>query len=167
MKDGFGREIDYMRISITDRCNLRCRYCMPEGISWVPMEEILTFEEIEAVVKEAATLGIKKIKVTGGEPLARIGCPTLVGMLKKVPGIEKVTLTTNGVFLSKYAEQLKEKGLDAVNISLDTLDEKRFEEITGRDELKAVLDGIETALELQIPCLYWAYLPIDLTGSTR
>ena len=151
MKDGFGREIDYMRISITDRCNLRCRYCMPEGISWVPMEEILTFEEIEAVVKEAATLGIKKIKVTGGEPLARIGCPTLVGMLKKVPGIEKVTLTTNGVFLSKYAEQLKEKGLDAVNISLDTLDEKRFEEITGRDELKAVLDGIETALELQIP----------------
>ena len=151
MKDGFGREIDYMRISITDRCNLRCRYCMPEGISWVPMEEILTFEEIEVVVKEAATLGIKKIKVTGGEPLARIGCPTLVGMLKKVPGIEKVTLTTNGVFLSKYAEQLKEKGLDAVNISLDTLDEKRFEEITGRDELKAVLDGIETALELQIP----------------
>ena len=151
MKDGFGREIDYMRISITDRCNLRCRYCMPEGISWIPMEEILTFEEIEVVVKEAATLGIKKIKVTGGEPRARIGCPTLVGMLKKVPGIEKVTLTTNGVFLSKYAEQLKEKGLDAVNISLDTLDEKRFEEITGRDELKAVLDGIETALELQIP----------------
>ena len=151
MKDGFGREIDYMRISITDRCNLRCRYCMPEGISWIPMEEILTFEEIEAVVKEAATLGIKKIKVTGGEPLARIGCPTLVGMLKKVPGIEKVTLTTNGVFLSEYAEQLKENGLDAVNISLDTLDEKRFEEITGRDELKAVLDGIETALELQIP----------------
>ena len=94
MKDGFGREIDYMRISITDRCNLRCRYCMPEGISWVPMEEILTFEEIEVVVKEAATLGIKKIKVTGGEPLARIGCPTLVGMLKKVPGIEKVILWT-------------------------------------------------------------------------
>ena len=77
MKDGFGREIDYMRISITDRCNLRCRYCMPEGISWVPMEEILTFEEIEAVVKEAATLGIKKIKVTGGEPLARIGLKRL------------------------------------------------------------------------------------------
>ena len=114
MKDSFGREIDYMRISITDRCNLRCRYCMPDGISWIPMEEILTYEEIKVVVEEAAKLGIKKIKVTGGEPLVRLGCPALVGMLKEVPGIEQVTLTTNGVYLAEYAEELKRNGLDAV-----------------------------------------------------
>ncbi|MGN0403859.1 MAG: GTP 3',8-cyclase MoaA [Bariatricus sp.] len=151
MRDSFGREIDYMRISITDRCNLRCRYCMPDGISWIPMEEILTYEEIKAVVEEAAKLGIKKIKVTGGEPLVRLGCPALVGMLKEVPGIEQVTLTTNGVYLVKYAEELKHHGLDAVNVSLDTLDAERFERITGRDGLDAVLEGIQAALKLQIP----------------
>lgn len=151
MKDSFGREIDYMRISITDRCNLRCRYCMPDGISWIPMEEILTYEEIKAVVEEAAKLGIKKIKVTGGEPLVRLGCPALVGMLKEVPGIEQVTLTTNGVYLAEYAEELKRNGLDAVNVSLDTLDAERFEKITGRDGLDAVLEGIQAALKLQIP----------------
>lgn len=151
MKDSFGREIDYMRISITDRCNLRCRYCMPDGISWIPMEEILTYEEIKAVVEEAAKLGIKKIKVTGGEPLVRLGCPALVGMLKEVPGIEQVTLTTNGVYLAEYAEELKRNGLDAVNVSMDTLDAERFEKITGRDGLDAVLEGIQAALKLQIP----------------
>ena len=151
MKDSFGREIDYMRISITDRCNLRCRYCMPDGISWIPMEEILTYEEIKVVVEEAAKLGIKKIKVTGGEPLVRLGCPALVGMLKEVPGIEQVTLTTNGVYLAEYAEELKRNGLDAVNVSLDTLDAERFEKITGRDGLDAVLEGIQAALDHQIP----------------
>ena len=99
MLDGQGRTIDYMRISITDRCNLRCRYCMPDGISWVPMEQILTYEELEKLVREAAKLGISKVKVTGGEPLVRKGCPSLVGMLKQVPGIDQVTLTTNGVYL--------------------------------------------------------------------
>lgn len=151
MKDGFGREIDYMRISITDRCNLRCRYCMPEGISWIPMKEILTYEEIKIAAEEAAKLGIKKIKVTGGEPLVRTGCTTLVGMLKQVPGIEQVTLTTNGIFLADYVEELKANGLDAVNVSLDTLDEKRFEEITGREGLETVLDGIQRVLKQQIP----------------
>ena len=151
MKDSFGREIDYMRISITDRCNLRCRYCMPDGISWIPMEEILTYEEIKVVVEEAAKLGIKKIKVTGGEPLVRLGCPAFVGMLKEVPGIEQVTLTTNGVYLAEYAEELKRNGLDAVNVSLDTLDAERFEKITGRDGLDAVLEGIQAALDHQIP----------------
>ena len=151
MLDGQGRTIDYMRISITDRCNLRCRYCMPDGISWIPMEQILTYEELEKLVREAAKLGISKVKVTGGEPLVRKGCPSLVGMLKQVPGIDQVTLTTHGVYLSKYAKELKDSGLDAVNVSLDTLNQKRFFEITGRDDLESVLEGIEAALQYQIP----------------
>ena len=151
MLDGQGRTIDYMRISITDRCNLRCRYCMPNGISWVPMEQILTYEEIKALAIEAAELGIRKIKVTGGEPLVRKGCPSLVGMLKSVPGVEQVTLTTNGVYLEEYVEELKDHGLDAVNVSLDTLNPQHFYDITGRDDLKKVLDGIEAALREKIP----------------
>ena len=151
MLDGKGRIIDYMRISITDRCNLRCQYCMPDGISWIPMEQILTYEEVETLVTEAAKLGINKIKLTGGEPLVRKGCPTLVGMLKKIPGIEQVTLTTNGVYVKKYAKELKMNGLDAVNVSLDTLNPQMFCKITGRNELTDVLNGIEAALEYQIP----------------
>lgn len=151
MRDGFGREIDYMRISITDRCNLRCRYCMPDGIPWIPMEEILTYEEITAVAGEAAKRGIQKIKVTGGEPLVRRGCPELVGMLKKVPGIKQVTLTTNGVLLSGYAKKLQENGLDAVNVSLDTLRPERFQEITGSDRLSEVFEGIDAALACGLP----------------
>lgn len=151
MLDRYGRSINYMRISITDRCNLRCRYCMPNGISWVPMEEILTYEELEMLAREAAQIGIRRIKVTGGEPLVRKGCPSLVGMLKRVPGIEQVTLTTNGVYLAEYAKELKENGLDAVNVSLDTLNPQRFFEITGRDELGRVLDGLDAALQYQIP----------------
>lgn len=151
MLDGHGRNINYMRISITDRCNLRCRYCMPDGISWIPMEEILTYEELELLVREAAELGIRRIKVTGGEPLVRKGCPSLVGMLKRVPGIEQVTLTTNGVYLAEYARELKENGLDAVNVSLDTLNPQHFREITGRDELHRVLEGLDAAFQYQIP----------------
>lgn len=147
MKDRYGRTIDYMRISITDRCNLRCRYCMPQGIKLVPMENILTFEEIEQICRAAAKVGICKLKITGGEPLVRLGCPSLIRSLKKIPGIAQVTMTTNGVLLSKYMDELVESGLDAVNISLDTLDEKRYQEITGRDELKAVLESISLAVE--------------------
>ena len=99
MKDQYGRDINYMRVSITDRCNLRCRYCMPEGIEWLPMEQILTLEEITEACRQAAALGIRKIKVTGGEPLVRKGCMELIGMLNALPGIEQVTLTTNGVLL--------------------------------------------------------------------
>ena len=102
MKDSYGRIIDYMRISITDRCNLRCRYCMPEGISLVPMEEILTYEEITEICRAASELGIRKLKITGGEPLVRPGCPELIRMLKKIPGIEQVTMTTNGVALKQH-----------------------------------------------------------------
>ncbi len=146
MKDNFGREIDYLRISVTDRCNLRCKYCMPDGIETMPMDEILTFEEIQKVCIQSAKLGIKNIKITGGEPLVRKGVPELVGMLKQIPGIRTVTMTTNGVFLSDHLEQLIKNGLDAVNVSLDTLDAMKYKEITGKDELHKVIKGIQQAM---------------------
>lgn len=147
MQDNYGRNIDYMRISLTDRCNLRCRYCMPEGIELVSMNQILTYEEIELICQAAVEEGIRKLKVTGGEPLVRRGCPALIGKLKEIPGIEQVTLTTNGVLLSEYLPQLIENGLDAVNISLDTLNAERYEKITGKDKLEDVLRGISDALD--------------------
>lgn len=146
MKDQFNREIDYMRISITDKCNLRCRYCMPEGVELVPMSHLLTFEEIVQVCMEAASLGIRKIKVTGGEPLVRRGAPTLIGMLWKIPGIESVTLTTNGVLLKQQLSALLENGLKSVNVSLDTMNRTLYEQITGRDKFLQVMEGIEAAV---------------------
>lgn len=151
MRDQYGRTIDYMRISITDRCNLRCRYCMPDGVELVPMKNILSYEEIELVCQAAAKAGIRKFKITGGEPLVRLGCPELIGKIKKIPGVEQVTLTTNGVLLAKYLPELLEHGLDAVNISLDTLDRRRYEAITGRDELDAVLASVDQAIQAGIP----------------
>lgn len=151
MQDNYGRTIDYMRISLTDRCNLRCRYCMPDGIELVSMQQILTYEEIELICQAAAEEGIRKLKVTGGEPLVRKGCPELIGRLKKIPGIEQVTLTTNGVLLSEYLPKLIENGLDAVNISLDTLDAAKYEKITGKDKLKEVLQGVSDVLDAGIP----------------
>lgn len=150
MQDRYGRIIDYMRISITDRCNLRCKYCMPDGIGWVPMSEILSLEEICQIVEVAATLGICHIKVTGGEPLVRKGCCDLVRMLKGISGIEKVTLTTNGILLGQYLEELVSAGVDAINISLDTLDRERYEQLTGTDGLHKVIEGIESASKLPI-----------------
>ena len=147
MRDTYGRTIDYMRISITDRCNLRCRYCMPDGVELVPMSDILTFEEIVRIAAAAAEAGIRKFKVTGGEPLVRLGCPDLVGELKQIPGVEQVTLTTNGVLLSGYLDRLYEAGLDGVNISLDTLNRQTYEKITGRDELNEVLKSIDLTAE--------------------
>ena len=151
MKDRMGREIDYMRFSITDRCNLRCKYCMPDGIDCMPRWDVLSLEEFEAIAIAAASLGIKKIKVTGGEPLARKSCPQLVKMLKNIPGIEKVTLTTNGVQLDQYLDQLLDAGLDAINVSLDTVDPVLYEKITGRDKLADVMRLIEKAESLPIP----------------
>lgn len=151
MQDNYGRTIDYMRISLTDRCNLRCRYCMPDGIELVSMQQILTYEEIELICRVVAEEGIRKLKVTGGEPLVRKGCPELIGRLKKIPGIEQVTLTTNGVLLSEDLPKLIENELDAVNISLDTLDAAKYEQITGKDKLKEVLQGISDALDAGIP----------------
>ncbi len=146
MKDQFNREIDYMRISITDKCNLRCRYCMPEGVELVPMSHLLTFEEIVQVCTEAASLGIRKIKVTGGEPLVRRGAPALIGMLREIPGIGSVTLTTNGVLLKEHLSALMENGLKSVNVSLDTMDRGLYERITGKDAFPQVMEGIEAAV---------------------
>lgn len=131
MLDQYGRRIDYMRISITDRCNLRCRYCMPDGIVQTPHSEILSYEEILRIARQAAALGITRYKVTGGEPLSRIGCVHLVEQLKAVPNVEQVTMTTNGLLLSSALDSLIAAGLDAVNISLDTLDGAKYSRLTG------------------------------------
>ena len=165
MKDQYGRNIDYLRLSITDRCNLRCRYCMPEGCRWLPMEEILTMEELVTVTTVAAELGIRRVKVTGGEPLVRKGCPELVAALKAVPGIEQVTLTTNGVALAQHASALRKAGLDAVNISLDTLDPATFRQITGSDALGQVLTGLDTALEQGLSVKVNAVLQRDVNEN--
>ena len=146
MFDSFGRKIEYLRISITDRCNLRCRYCMPNGIDLISMKDILTFEEIVEVAKAASFLGITKLKITGGEPLVRIGCTDLIAQLKALDGIEEVTLTTNGILLSKYLDPLIRSGIDAVNISLDTLDKEKYKTITGFDHLEDVLQSIDDCL---------------------
>lgn len=151
MKDNYGRSIDYMRISITDRCNLRCKYCMPHGICQVSMDEILSYEEIELICRAAVKIGITKFKITGGEPLVRLGCPALIGRIKKIPGVSQVTLTTNGVLLSHYIDELLENGLDAVNISLDTLDKETYREITGFDELGRVRESIDLAVKKGLP----------------
>jgi cyclic pyranopterin phosphate synthase len=135
-----------MRISVTDRCNLRCIYCMPpEGVPWRPHDDILCYEEIETIVRAAAELGISKIRLTGGEPLARLGVVDLVRQLARIPGIDDLAMTTNGILLSRYAADLVEAGLRRVNISLDTLCPERFRRITRRGELEHVLVGMEAA----------------------
>ena len=151
MKDGQGRDISYMRISITDRCNLRCKYCMPRGARTAPKSEILTLEEIRAVARCSAKLGIRSLKVTGGEPLVRRDCCRLIGMLKEIPGIERVTLTTNGALLEPLLDSLQEAGIDGINISLDTVDRRRYEAITGQDCLEQVLEGLYGCVRRGIP----------------
>lgn len=147
MKDSFNREIDYMRISITDRCNLRCRYCMPEeGIEKVAMNQILTYEEILRVCDAAVSLGINKFKVTGGEPLVRRGCVGFCKDLKNLHGVKQVTLTTNGQMLGSQLPALVEAGIDGINISLDSLQEDRYRMITGGGELKTTIDSVEAAV---------------------
>ena len=149
MKDAFRRKIDYLRISITDKCNLRCIYCMPEeGIPLKPHEEILRFEEILRLVKIAAGLGISKIRLTGGEPLVRRGVVSLIRDLTRIPGITDVSLTTNGLLLTKMGPDLKRAGLKRLNISLDTLEPEKYRSITRGGSLKQVWEGIETALDL-------------------
>ena len=146
--DSFGRSINYLRISVTDRCNLRCIYCMPpEGVPQMSHSEILSYEEVRTVVQAAAELGIKRIRLTGGEPLVRAELPKLIKMLSQVEGIQELSLTTNGTFLKKYALELKQAGLSRVNVSLDTLKADRFRYITRLGKLKNVLEGIEAAKE--------------------
>jgi len=146
MEDLFGRNINYLRISVTDRCNLRCQYCMPEeGICKADHFDIVSIEEIEEMAKTFAKLGVNKIRLTGGEPLVRKGIITLVEKIAKIDGINQVTMTTNGIYLKKYAKDLKEAGLDRVNISIDTFDEDKYSSITRGGKLKDVLEGIEEA----------------------
>ena len=143
--------INYLRISVTDRCNLRCCYCMPEGVQDVGMKNILTFEEIWEIVRTGVSLGITHIRITRGEPLVRKGCVNLIRGIREIPGVETITMTTNGVLLGNYAKQLKEAGVDGVNISLDTLDPEEFYKITGKRELQEVLAGIRAAKTAGLP----------------
>lgn len=151
MLDRYGRVINYLRISVTDRCNLRCCYCMPEGVQDVGMKNILTFEEIWEIVRTGVSLGITHIRITGGEPLVRKGCVYLIRGIREIPGVETITMTTNGVLLGNYGKQLKEAGVDGVNISLDTLDPEEFYKITGKRELQEVLAGIRAAKTAGLP----------------
>ncbi|MEG1930960.1 MAG: GTP 3',8-cyclase MoaA, partial [Anaerovorax sp.] len=148
MKDNFGRDINYMRISVTDRCNLRCKYCMPEaGIENLGHEHILKFEDIERIVRAATELGIEKYRITGGEPLVRKGIVGLVESLSAIPGVETLTMTSNGLLLPKYAESLKKAGLDRMNISLDTLNHTKYHDITRGGDLDQAIAGINAAVK--------------------
>jgi len=146
LSDSFQRPINYLRISVTDRCNLRCVYCMPEeGVSLMSHDDILSYEEIFTLVKVAAEMGIDRVRITGGEPLVRSGVPELVRLIAGIDTINDIAMTTNGVLLSRYAAELKEAGLHRVNISLDTLKPERFRRITRCGELEDTLSGIEAA----------------------
>lgn len=147
MTDRYGREIRYLRISLTDRCNLRCRYCMPaEGVALCRHEDVLRYEEIVAIARAALTLGIDTFKLTGGEPLVRRQVPALVAALKALPGTRQVTLTTNGLLLGDQLDALVAAGLDAVNVSLDTLDEGQYHTLTRRDfPVHTVLEAVRAA----------------------
>ena len=157
MTDSFGRDINYMRVSITDRCNLRCRYCMPDGCDKVPMSAILTYEEIERICRAAADLGINRIKITGGEPFVRLGCIDLIRAIKQTDGIDEVTVTTNGQTLYQFIDELKDIGVGGINISLDTLDPLKFAYITGGGSLDMTLRSIalsaESGIRTKVNCL--------------
>ena len=140
LKDSFGREISYVRIAVTDRCNLRCFYCMPsEGINFVPRKELLTFEELERMVSILGTLGVNKVRITGGEPFVRKGTMEFIERLSSDPGVDKISVTTNGTFTSDYIDRLKASGVKSINLSLDSVDKSRFEEITRRDVFEQVM----------------------------
>jgi len=158
LRDSFGRLHDNLRVSVTDRCNIRCYYCMPEHeVKFLPRAEILSFEEIGRFVRIAAGLGFTKVRVTGGEPLVRRDLPELIRMLVAIPGISDLALTTNGVLLDQQAEPLFRAGLRRINIHLDTLDRGRFLQITRRDDIGRVLEGIEL-------CRRLGYAPIKINA---
>jgi cyclic pyranopterin phosphate synthase len=146
LRDSWEREIKSVRVSVTDKCNFRCKYCMPaEGLTWLPRDEVLSFEEITRLVSVLAAMGVNEVRLTGGEPLARRDMPDLVRMLAPIPGVDDLSLTTNGVLLDRLAEPLVEAGLRRINVSLDSLNHVRFAEITRRDALDRVLAGLEEA----------------------
>lgn len=152
MFDSYGREIAYLRVSVTDRCNLRCVYCMPpEGVEPLRHEEILTFEEIAMVVGVAVGLGFRKVRLTGGEPLARKGIASLVRLLRPIRGLETLAMTTNGTLLAPLAAELARAGLDSVNISLDTLDPPRYARLTRGGRVEDALAGIKAARAAGLP----------------
>ena len=148
MLDRFNRRINYLRISVTDRCNQRCCYCMPEdGVKFIKHEDILSYEEIAKITAELVKLGIDKVRLTGGEPLVRRGIISLVSMLSKIDGIKDLSMTTNGVLLTKYADDLKKNGLNRLNVSLDSVNSAQYQKITNTDKLKEVLYGLQAALK--------------------
>lgn len=147
MIDSFGRDINYLRVSVTDRCNLRCKYCMPEDIPFISHSEILRSEEILRICKSASELGIENIRVTGGEPFVRLGIIDLLSEIKSLPLIKRVTVTTNAVLLSKYVDALAGMGIDGINISLDTLNAHTYRQITGSDAFDNVMEGLKSALD--------------------
>lgn len=167
MLDQYGRTIDYVRISVTDRCNLRCRYCMPEqGVEQMRCEDVLSYEEIARLCRLFASLGVKKIKLTGGEPLARLGICELVAQLKRIEGIEQVTITTNGVLLPSLADSLVRAGIDGVNISLDAANPKDFLALTRRDAFGQALNGLRALLELRCQNIKLNCVPIaEINGG--
>jgi len=151
MKDRWNREINYMRISVTDQCNLRCCYCMPEeGLPCVDKSELLTFDEIETIVSAGVSIGIDTIKITGGEPLLRKDITKLIKNIKNIHGIKQVTLTTNGVLLEQYAKELKEAGIDSININVPALTKERYASISRRDQFIQIMEGIRKARDLGI-----------------
>lgn len=153
MTDNFGRTIDYLRISVTDKCNLRCRYCMPpHGVELIPHDELLSLEEIYRFVRILTEIGLKKVRITGGEPLVRKNIGKLIEDIHSIPEIEEIAMTTNGILLSGRVKELKRCGLTSVNISLDTRNPDTFREITGFGALKQVLDAIDEVLEAGIRC---------------
>lgn len=161
--DSFNRQINYLRVSVTDRCNLRCTYCMPEvGVPFIPHEKVLRFEEITEVIRSAVSMGVNKVRLTGGEPLVRKGIVELVNMISEIEGIEDLAMTSNGILLAHYAEELKKAGLHRVNISLDTLDPEKYKEITRTGELSRVLEGIYAARDAGLfPIKLNAVIPVD------
>ncbi len=147
LTDRFGRRHTYLRISVTDRCNLRCQYCMPaEGIQWIERKDLLSFEEIERVVRVLAGAGVSKVRITGGEPTVRRGIENLIGSIAKIDGIKELAMTTNGTTLRKMAQAYRDAGLTHINVSIDSFKPERFKEITRTDKIDTVLEGIECAV---------------------
>jgi len=146
-----GQNVDYLRLSVTDRCNYRCVYCMPpEGVPFKPHEDMLAYEDMEFFVRAAVQLGITKVRITGGEPLVRRGLPDFVGMIRSILEVRDISLTTNAVLLPRFAQALKAEGLDRVNISLDSLDPERYRDLTRGGSLDSALEGVEAALRFDL-----------------
>lgn len=162
MKDQYNRNIEYIRLSLTDRCNLRCKYCMPEtGVKLLNHEDILSYEELLKLAKSLVKLGINTFKLTGGEPLVRLGVLDFIKRLKEIEGVKEVTLTTNGILLYEMAQGLIESGIDRINVSLDTLDEEKYRDLTRGGDLNLVLKGINKLLDLGFENIKINCVPLD------